>query len=322
MPYYPLQPENKPAKHPSQKRIILRRMFLCVSIVLFVYGTTRLIGYGMDLVSSRKTTQELREIAAESDVTKLPPFSASPEIVIPTQTVTTYSAPPAIWPENSSALSEKLPVIEYPNGYELDSRIQKLRKKSEYIIGWITMDNLDEPVALKDNDFFLNHDAMGKRNGNGAIFMDQGISLLTRPYTILLYGHNMKTGAMFGSLQKYEKFSYYYQHRIFQFDSLYEEGRYVIFAVSQINLTPGRSKYLNLSAIQSTDRETRQNAINALIKCSVHDIMLDVNEEDQLLLLITCVGDDDERLIVAARRLRDGEKENSLTMKKQNEPAT
>ena len=33
-------------------------------------------------------------------------------------------------------------------------------------------------------------------------------------------------------------------------------------------------------------------------------------------------GDDDERLIVAARRLRDGEKENSLTMKKQNEPAT
>lgn len=74
MPYYPLQPENKPAKHPSQKRIILRRMFLCVSIVLFVYGTTRLIGYGMDLVSSRKTTQELREIAAESDVTKLPLF--------------------------------------------------------------------------------------------------------------------------------------------------------------------------------------------------------------------------------------------------------
>ena len=54
----------------------------------------------------------------------------------------------------------------------------------------------------------------------------------------------------------------------------------------------------------------------------MHDTMLDVNEEDQLLLLITCVGDDDDRLIVAARRLRDGEKENSLTMKEQNQPAT
>ena len=41
---------------------------------------------------------------------------------------------------------------------------------------------------------------------------------------------------------------------------------------------------------------------------SLHEAMLDVNEEDQLLLLITCVGDDDDRLIVAARRLRDGER--------------
>ena len=72
----------------------------------------------------------------------------------------------------------------------------------------MTMDDLDEPVVHKDNTFFLDHDAMGKRNANGAIFMDQGTSLLTRPYTILLYGHNMKTGAMFGNLRKYEDFSY------------------------------------------------------------------------------------------------------------------
>ena len=40
--------------------------------------------------------------------------------------------------------------------------------------------------------------------------------------------------------------------------------------------------------------------------------VLDVNEEDQLLLLITCTGDDSERLVVSARRLRDGETEDSL----------
>ena len=317
MPYYPQQPDNKSVKHPPRKRLILRRMFLCFFVLLVAYGVMRFIGYGSDLVSSRQTTQELREIASEPFVSVIEPIIAQPSMEKqPTP------SPSISQKKGTSALPDTLPEIEYPNGYNHVPRIQKLRKKSENIIGWITMDDLDEPVAKKDNTFFLNHDAMGKRNSNGAIFMDQGISLLTRPYTILLYGHNMKTGAMFGSLRKYEIFSYYYQHRIFQFDSLYEEGRYVVFAVSLVNLTPGRSKYLNLSAIQSTDRETRQNAINALIKCSMHDIMLDVNEEDQLLLLITCVGDDDERLIVAARRLRDGEKENSLTMKKQNEPAT
>ena len=297
-----------------------RLIILLFGFGIAAFGLVKLLCYGADLFSSRQTTQELREIARETDTAETTAAVSRTELPTPDATPSPSESVPQ--PEETQILSDDLPAIEYPNGYNFVPRIQKLRKKSKNIVGWITMDALDEPVAQKDNTFFLNHDATGKRNSNGAIFMDQGISLLTRPYTILLYGHNMKTGAMFGSLRKYEKYSYYYRHRLFQFDSLYEEGRYVIFAVSQINLTPGRSKYLNLSAIQSTDRETRQNAINALIKCSMHDIMLDVNEEDQFLLLITCVGDDDERLIVAARRLRDGEKENSLTMKKQNEPAT
>ena len=41
-----------------------------------------------------------------------------------------------------------------------------------------------------------------------------------------------------------------------------------------------------------------------------------VQTEDQILLLVTCVEDDDYRLIVAARRLRDGETESTLTYRK------
>ena len=314
MPYYPSQPDHQPADRPPQKRIILRRMILCVSVLLIVYGAVRLIGYAADLISSRQTTQELREIAAEAEITKIPAVSAVPETATPAQTAMPSAAPPSVLPEEPPALSDKLPAAEYPNGYELVSRIQKLRKKSKYIIGWITMDNLDEPVALEDNSFFLDHDAAGKRNSNGAIFMDEETSLLTRPYTILLYGHNMKSGAMFGSLRKYEEFSYYYRHRMFRFDTLYEEGQYVIFAVETISLTPGKSKYVNLSELQSMDRKTRQKALQVMRDYSLHSVMLDVNEEDQIVLLITCVGDDDERLIVAARRLRDGETAERLDM--------
>ena len=89
--------------------------------------------------------------------------------------------------------------------------------------------------------------------------------------------------------------------------TVYEEGQYVIFAVETISITPGKSKYLNLAALQSSDRTTRSDALKVLLERSPHQMMLDVNEEDQLLILITCVGDEDERLIVAARRLRDGE---------------
>ena len=310
MPYYPSQPEKQPTDRPPGKRNVLRRAILCVSVLLIAYGAVRLIAYGADLIASRRTAQELRDAAAETEPAETPDVPAAVETAAPVRAETAVPTDQPVQTTRSEAspvLPDKLPAVQYPNGYELVSRIRQLRKKSEYIIGWITMDDLDEPVALKDNTFFLNHDATGKKNVNGAVFMDENTSLLTRPYTILLYGHNMKTGAMFGNLKKYEEFTYCFRHRYFQFDTLYEEGRYVIFAVETISLTPGKARYLSLTALQSDNRETRKEAIRTLKNHSLHDMALDVDEEDQLVLLITCVGDDDERLVVAARRLREEE---------------
>ena len=149
MPYYPPQPDHKPADHPPHKRIILRRMILCFFVLLTAYGVMCFIGYGADLISLRQTTQELREIASESSAFETEPITAPPSTEKPST-----PSPPVSQPEETSALPDTLPEIEYPNGYNLVPRIRKLRKKSEYIIGWITMDDLDEPVALKDNVFF------------------------------------------------------------------------------------------------------------------------------------------------------------------------
>ena len=98
---------------------------------------------------------------------------------------------------------------------------------------------MGEAVAQKDNTFFLNHDATEKRNSNGAIFLDSGIFLTTRPYTMNLYGHNMKSGNMFGRLKKNKESAYFYKHRIITFDTLYEDGKYAVFAVMEMDTTPG-----------------------------------------------------------------------------------
>ena len=314
MPYYPSRQYQQPEEHPPHKRNTLRRIILLASILLIAYGGVRLTMYGTDLAASRRTAQSLRELAAGTDGAGETAPAETQEAVSSVPQSTPSPAPAVVLSEEQPADDGVLPAVEYPNGYELVPKIQTLRKTSEYIIGWIRMDDLDEPVAMKDNSFFLNHDATGKRNSNGAIFMDQGTNLLSRPYTILLYGHNMKTGAMFGNLRKYEDFSYYYKHRTFRFDTLYEEGEYAIFAVSNISVTPGKAKFVNLTALQSMNREKRQRALDQLIDLSTNKTAVDVNEEDQLLLLITCVGDDDERLVVAARRLREGEQPDHLQM--------
>ena len=322
MAYYPAPRKDQEPKVPEpSKRKAFRWIVLCVSALMVLYGGIRLIRYYADLVSVRQASQELKDIyegpaesaspaAALSGMVSPDPVSLDAADSLPAPLIS-----PSLFsgePEEALQFSGRLPVVDYPGGYQLNSRIQDLRKKSEYIIGWISMDSLEEPVVRKDNSFFLNHDAFGRKNVNGAIFMDEDTNLLTRPYTILLYGHNMKTGAMFGDLHKYRDFSYCYRHRLFKFDTLYEEGRYVVFAAADISLIKGRAGYVNLSTLQSSDRGIRKKALQDLIRCSAFETVFDVNEEDQLLLLVTCTGDDDERLIVAARRLRDDESENNI----------
>lgn len=147
---------------------------------------------------------------------------------------------------------------------------------------------------------------------NGAILLDAGIGLKTRPYTLLLYGHNMKTGAMFGSLRNYEKLSFYQKNPFITFDSLYEDGRYVIFAASDITTVPGTFGYVDFNDLLSSDTQKRQAAIDALTFDSAFTCAVEVQPDDQLLLLITCVEDDEERRVVAARRVREDEDEAAL----------
>ena len=99
MPYYPPQSE-KPSDPPasgnsSRRRIILRRAAVLVSLLLIVYGAVRLIGYGSDLIASRQTTQELRNLAAETDVPTETAPSAGPATDLPAPETEGPAAPPA-----------------------------------------------------------------------------------------------------------------------------------------------------------------------------------------------------------------------------------
>ena len=167
-------------------------------------------------------------------------------------------------------------------------------------------------MTQRNETYYLTHDALGKKNVNGAIFLDSSVSLKTWPYAYILYGHNMKTGAMFGCLRNYENIGFYRAHPFVTFDTLYEDGRYVIFSVGTVNIVEPVRNYVNLFAFLSNSIQDRQTALNALANASVFSCPIDVRPDDQLLLLVTCVDYDNERRVVAARRVREGEDENEL----------
>ena len=318
MPYYP---ERRPDPYAEEQKRIeeaaarkkRRRLALAaVFALMIIYSVIRLIAYGADYFSSRETSQALYELYEEPT-----------EIVAATPTAAPTAVPVTAAPQQGTVTPEPEPTqslilepVPYPNnpGLKISERFRKLKKKSGYIIGWLSMDALEEAVVLKDNTYFLTHDVYGKKNANGAIFTDSGINLLTRPYTVYLFGHNMKSGNMFGRLKKYKESAYFYKHRIITFDSEYEDGKYAVFAVAEINTEPGGRNYYNLWALDSNRIDEREEALKQLLARSFHANMLDVKPDEQLLILVTCDSKETDRLLVAARRMRDGENENNLTL--------
>lgn len=294
-----------------------RLVLLAVSAALIVFGLVNLIGYGADLASSRQTAAALREAYTAQE--ELPPAETAAPATTPVPSTPVPSTPaPAVEQAAAAPTDEpghKLTPIPYPGnpGLKIGGRFRMLRTKNKDIVGYLSISGLmDETVVQRDEAYYMDHDALGRKNVNGAIFLDSGISLRTRPYSLILYGHNMKTGAMFGSLRNYENVSFYRKNPFISFDTLYEEGRYVVFAAGTVSTLRYGWHFLDFFALTSEDIQKRQAAVDALKAASVHTCAVDVQPGDQLLLLVTCTEKDDERRVVAARRIRNGEDEKRL----------
>lgn len=292
-----------------------RLVLLIAGAALTITGAVKLIGYGSDYISSRRTADELRQIYHQDSQDSMPEAPAAP-MESPVPVMPSPTAQPAS-PVIAASPAPMLAPMPYPDNPQLktNSQFKALQTENRDIVGWLKIEKLlDEPVVQRDDVFYMDHDALGEKNVNGAIFLDSAVSLKSRPYSLILYGHNMKTGAMFGSLRNYENASFYHNNPFISFDSMYEKGCYVIFSVTSISTEKADSQYMDFFSLLSSNVQKRQEMINHLMSMSVHTCTVDVQPEDQLLFLVTCLDKDTDRRLVAARRIRDWENEKELKL--------
>lgn len=105
--------------------------------------------------------------------------------------------------ENTESTTDE-PEEETDPNMERIVDFQNLQQINPEILAWITVPGtpIDYPVALgEDNSYYLNHTVTGESNILGSIFATAGTDF--EESHIILYGHNMASGKMFGSLKKY-----------------------------------------------------------------------------------------------------------------------
>ena len=208
-----------------------------------------------------------------------------------------------------------------PNNEEVDDSIDwdELKKINEDIVGWIQIEDtkIDYPVLWNKDDnrnyqFYLSHNYKGGYDSYGSIFVDYRCTEGTDSKNLVLHGHHMNDGSMFGDLMNYGGTSgnldFYKKAPTIEFDTPDGDGTYKIISVFKTNTLSGHGEFFNYMIGNFQNEKDFMNyvynvKIRSLINCPV-----DVNEDDQLLTLSTCSYEfTNFRTVVVARKVRDGE---------------
>ncbi len=184
----------------------------------------------------------------------------------------------------------------------------ELIQQNPEMVGWISIDDtgINYPVVQKDNTYYLTHGFDQSNNTNGSIFMDERCSIVSPTINTIIYGHNMKSGMMFGGLKNYLQAGYLESHKYIQFNTIYEKRTYEIVAVclSEVQYQD-EDAYRYYDFITSTSAQDLQDFVENVDTLAVYGNADGLTQQDKLLTLSTCNSyTEDGRLFVVAKQVQ------------------
>ncbi len=212
---------------------------------------------------------------------------------------TLAASPPVVTIHRTGEEEVELTVLE---------EYQTLYNKNKSLIGWLKIDdtNIDYPVMQTvNNEYYLDHNYTQEYDKNGSLFLDKDCDIVHRNTNLIIYGHHMKSGKMFGNLNKYSSEDYAKQHALIQFDTIYEKGTYEVMYVFRSRIYNEEEvvfKYYQFFDAAS-EKEFNSN-MQEMAALSLYDTGVTASYGDELLTLSTCDNSEqDGRFVVVARRV-------------------
>ncbi len=192
--------------------------------------------------------------------------------------------------------------------YVVLEKYNSLFHQNQNLIGWLKIadTNIDYPVyQTGNNEYYLSHNSSLEEDKNGALFMDKDCDIKERSTNLIIYGHNMRSGKMFGDLNKYQNESFYQNHKTIKFDTIYEEGEYEVMYVFRSKVyTQEEVVFKYYQFIDAFSEEEFNSDMKEMKALSLYDTGVEATYGDELLTLSTCdYEEEDGRFVVVARRI-------------------
>ena len=185
---------------------------------------------------------------------------------------------------------------------------------NEDTVGWITTadEKIDYPVVRGDDEYYLHNNFLKENDKNGSIFLTQYNVLKPRDTILHIYGHNMASGSMFGSLSKFLDEKYMREYPLVRFQTIFKEDKedcwYVPVAMFSASMDSVDSAYFDVTPMLFDDKTEYQSYLDEIEKHSEWISPVDVTTDDELLMLITCSYNlSNSRYILTCRKVRENE---------------
>ena len=215
----------------------------------------------------------------------------------------------------SNEITEDLIVSPWDTSYAPEDReilpeLMDLYQQNGDFVGILEVvgTDINYPVMQTPNDpeYYLRRDFYGADSTAGTLFVDYRCDIVNPTTNTIIYGHNMRSGTMFGGLKRYLDYDYYQSHKTIIFKTLYEEQEYEIVGVGLSAVgydDDDSSKYYDfINAVTGSELQEFLNNIQSL---SVFDETIDISSTDKILTLSTCNSyTEDGRMFVVAKRIR------------------
>ena len=275
-----------PNKRDNFKQITIKILFL-VSFVTLVVSATYIGYYFLTAQKESNTVQDSRDI----------------------------------WYELPSENEEET-VADAPSPEDI------LRSQNSDFKGWLSLvgANVDNPVyQTTDNSYYLNHNQEKKKSIYGALYFDYE-NVITEEKVdknLVIYGHEMKNGTMFGSLKKLRNLSFYKENSTVELTLYGEKSTYRIYSVFVLNATRADDDgYIyNISRKKFINDDDFNKWVDEAMDRSIIDTNVKVEFGDDILTLITCAGDfDNARLVVMAKKLDETEDKSPVNNEAHTNP--
>lgn len=265
-----------------------------IKIALLLILAVCLIGIGREYHASRR--QEAQQKALKQETLR----EEEPSKTVSSQTNETTD-------ETADASTQEV-ISEEEEESVILSQYAGLYAQNNDLAGWLSIENtaIDYPVMqCGDDEYYLHHDFYGNDSKYGCLYV-RGKADLADGTNVIVYGHNMKDGSMFGDLDLYQSADFCREHSTISFDTLYEQRTYEVIAVfrSQVyDVDEDVFKYYQF--YEAHTQEEFDDFYQNIKELSLYDTGVTAQFGDTFLTLSTCAYHvTDGRFVVVAKRVR------------------